>query len=95
MSAPESDVVTAHDALHTPFRLRYYRAGYEPDQVDDFLDEAAAALRDVAAGATPAMTVADVFDITFTPTRFRDGYDQAQVDEFLDRVADTLEQAAS
>jgi DivIVA domain-containing protein len=85
--------VTATQALHTPFRLRLWKAGYDPDQVDDFLDQAALSLAAVEAGTAPTMTMHDVFDATFLETRFVTGYDQDDVDDFLDRVADTFREA--
>lgn len=82
--------VSAYDALHIPFRVRTFRAGYDQDQVDDFLDLAAESLTAAAAGDTPAMSINDVFDVTFTEVRFQPGYDMDEVDDFLDRVAETL-----
>ena len=93
MSTPQT--VTAFDALHTPFRIRTLRSGYEPDQVDDFLDLVAAALTDVQAGQTPTMTIHDVFAVKFDTTRFQPGYHMDQVDDFLDLVADTFEAATA
>lgn len=93
MSGP--GVVTAHEAMHTPFKIRHVLHGYDPDQVDDFLDDVAAALDRLHAGKVSELTINDVFDAKFRVTRLEPGYDQGQVDDFLDRVIDTLEQAAA
>ena len=94
MSRPRAgEYVTAADALQVPFRTRRLRAGYDQDQVDDFLDRVAESLTAVRAGTTPAMTITAVFDARFAVTRFQPGYDQDDVDDFLDRVADTFKSA--
>ena len=64
-------------------------------QVDDFLDDAAAALTAVQDGQVSPVQVADVFEVTFTGTRFKDGYDVDDVDDFLDRVAATFQAATA
>lgn len=87
--------VTPTEALCTPFRMRSFLGGYDPDPVDDLLDDVAVALTAVHAGQQPTMTVDDVVDADLPRTRLLvPGYDPRQVDEFLDRVADTLEAAA-
>jgi len=85
--------VTARDAVHAPFRLVRFRAGYDPTQVDDFMDKVAVALREATSGGVPALSVNDIFDAQFQRTRFALGYDRNDVDDFLDRTADTLQAA--
>ena len=86
--------VTPQEALCTPFRIRRILGGYDPDRVDDLLDDVADTLRDVVDGRTPALTADDVVRAVLPKTRpGRPGYDPYEVDQFLDRVADTLEAA--
>ncbi len=61
----------------TPVRLR---EGYDMGQVDDLLDELAAAV----AADQPLATL--VSEARFTPVRMREGYDMGEVDDFLQRV---------
>ena len=85
--------VTARDALHAPFRLVRFRGGYDPKQVDDFMDQVEVALREATSGGVPALSVADIFDAQFHKTWFELGYARDDVDDFLDRTADTLQAA--
>ena len=64
------------------------KRGYAPDEVDAFLDRAAAALDALAAGRPPGMDAEDVRLVVFRkPPIGKRGYAEAGVDEFLDQVA--------
>ncbi|WP_186329382.1 DivIVA domain-containing protein [Agrococcus jejuensis] len=74
------------------FSTTRFRAGYDQDQVDHWLDGVVATMRQHLAGSHEAGPIRadDVAAVQFTQTRFRDGYDMAEVDDFLDRVHATL-----
>lgn len=80
-------MLTPEDVVNQRFAPTRFRAGYDHDEVDAFLDQAAAALR----GNGPAMTPQQVRDIRFTLRTFVEGYDQEQVDRFLDLLVQSLE----
>lgn len=61
------------------FTTGRFREGYDPQDVDAFVDRVFAAL-----DGGEALTSADIRGISFTPVRFREGYDVAEVDAFLD-----------
>lgn len=87
--------VTPEQARCTPLRLRRILGGYDPDRVDDLLDEVADALEAVSAGEPSPMTADDVVDAVLPRTGLGvPGYHPRQVDELLDRVADSLQEAA-
>jgi DivIVA domain-containing protein len=90
---PQLEPVTAHDALHIPFKVRTFRTAYNQDQVDNFLDLAAVALGALDAGDPPSLSINDVCDVKFDEVRFQPGYDMLEVDDFLDCVAHTLQGA--
>lgn len=89
MSTP----VTSTEALYTLFRTPRWVRGYDPEQVDDLLDDVAAALDRVAAGEPAGLEPDAVLDVDLATIR-PGGYDRRQVDELLDRVVDTLREAA-
>ncbi|MDA1359039.1 DivIVA domain-containing protein [Glycomyces luteolus] len=78
-------LVTARDIEAAQFKTVRLTAGYDEDEVDDFLDKAAAALDDPPLGPQ-RMRPEDVRNSHFTTTRMREGYDVEEVDSFLDRV---------
>ncbi|MEJ5945606.1 DivIVA domain-containing protein [Pseudokineococcus basanitobsidens] len=67
----------------------FLSVAYVPDDVDELLERAAAALRHRGASG-PALTAGAVRDATLRTTR-RGGYSLAEVDDLLDRVARALE----
>ncbi len=71
-------------------------SGYAATEVDAFLDRAAVALDELAAGRAPGMTAEDVSAVRFSVTRFRSGagYAMGPVDDLLDEVAVRLRAAA-
>lgn len=80
------------------FTSSRFGEGYDPDEVDDYLDRVVVQLREYAAQA-PA-EVADAVDPTLTSsgvrgrtfsTRGAQGIDQGEVDAFIARCADALE----
>lgn len=85
-------MLTPEDVLQRRFDEVNLRSGYDPDEVDDFLDTAAQALRAHASrGASEALLTADrVLLIRFTATHFRRGYEPAQVDALLAELAEAL-----
>lgn len=74
------------------FSTTRFRAGYDADQVDLWLDEVVTTMRGHISGSLGVAPIRaeDVAAVRFTQTRFRDGYDMAEVDELLDRVQATL-----
>lgn len=69
-----------------------FAEGYSADSVDDWLDEAAAALSAHEGGApgTAALTAADVEAVRFPTKRGASAYPMDEVDDLLDRVAAAL-----
>lgn len=63
-----------------------FREGYDIDQVDAFVERAAAALDGTGALVAPA----DVLNARFKATKFAEGYDQDAVDDLLDQVVLSL-----
>ncbi|HEY3685638.1 MAG TPA: DivIVA domain-containing protein [Streptosporangiaceae bacterium] len=59
------------------------RAGYATDEVDGFLQRAAAAV----AGMAPPITAAETEGVVFSTSRLRPGYDQEETDALLDELA--------
>lgn len=80
------------EIVEQTFSTTRFRAGYDMDQVDIWLDEVVTAMRGHLAGSPAAASVRadDVPVVRFAQTRFRDGYDMGEVDELLDRVHATL-----
>ena len=62
------------------------REGYDIGEVDEFLDQARAAL----AADPPLMTPLGVETRRFHPVRLRTGHDMGEVDAYLDRLAEAL-----
>jgi len=72
-------------------RPGFGKRGYAPDEVDAFLDRAAAALDAVAAGRPAGMSADDVHQVVFRkPPVGKRGYAEAAVDDFLDLLAASL-----
>ncbi|GII80502.1 hypothetical protein Sru01_54840 [Sphaerisporangium rufum] len=81
----ESQAVRVERVAFRPGRLG---AGYDEDQVDDFLDRIVATLR----GTTDRpVTAEQVRRATFSTVVFKTGYAVAQVDAFLAEIADVLD----
>lgn len=80
------------EIVQQTFSTTRFRAGYDADQVDQWLDEVVATMRGHIAGTLDATPIraSDVAAARFQQTRFRDGYDMAEVDDLLDRVQATL-----
>ncbi len=79
--------VTADDVRAATFQL-IRRGGYDPAQVDPFLELIAQTLEG-GPDADPRLDAAAVHGVRFTTVR-RGGYLPAQVDALLDRVIDTF-----
>ncbi|MGI9623173.1 MAG: DivIVA domain-containing protein [Acidimicrobiales bacterium] len=84
---PSNDPVTASEVRSVKFQL-IRRGGYDPGQVDPFLEVVAQTLEGEP-GADRRVDVSYVHNVRFTTVR-RGGYLPTQVDDFLDRVIDTL-----
>lgn len=80
-------LLTPHDVLDKTFVLRRIRTGYDPDEVDDFLDSVAAAM----AGLAPRVTAWDIRQHEFQQTKKLNSFDHEEVDDFLELIAQTLE----
>ena len=81
-------MTTADEVLNAKFQATKFGAGYDQDEVDDFLDRVVATLR-AREGGAPApqpVTVADIDACSFTATKWREGYAPKDVDALLDRV---------
>lgn len=84
----QGDIDFLRSELAAPYMKRFPRAGalrrgYDPDDVDDFIDRVLAALD----GQSP-LTVEEVRAAPFRPRR--GGYVEDEVDETLDRVVELL-----
>jgi len=79
--------LTPHEVLDKTFVLRRIRTGYDPDEVDDYLDSVAAAM----AGLAPRVTAWDIRQHEFQQTRKLNSFDHEEVDNFLELIAQTLE----
>lgn len=80
--------VTAADVRAVRFPL-VRRGGYDPKQVDPFLEVVAQTLEGGPL-ADPTMNAEYIHGVRFGTVR-RSGYEPTKVDAFLDRVIDTLE----
>jgi DivIVA domain-containing protein len=80
-------LLTPHDVLDRSFVIRKIGTGYDPDEVDDYLDSIAAAM----AGLAPRVTAFDIRQHEFRLTRKLNSFDQGEVDDFLELIAQTLE----
>ncbi|WP_305884872.1 DivIVA domain-containing protein [Klenkia sp. PcliD-1-E] len=88
--------MTGDDVRTVTFaRPGFGKRGYSPDEVDQFLDRAAAELDARAAGGPASMGPDDVHQVVFRkPPIGKRGYDESQVDDFLDRLEAALGGAA-
>lgn len=59
--------------------------GYDPGEVDAFVDRVVAAL-----GGAGGLSAEQVRAVRFTPVRLREGYTMGDVDDWLDRVVAAL-----
>lgn len=75
------------DILAQHFRVRRLTVGYDPDEVDDFLDAVAAAM----AGFTAPVTAWDIRQHEFSSEKRWGSIDPDEVDDFLECIARTLE----
>src|SRR5215470_10004809 len=65
------------------FSVSRLRPGYEPEQVDAFLE----VIRDTFLGVSePPLTADEVRTKQFSTTQLRPGYDEPEVDDFLDKA---------
>jgi len=78
------------DVLAMSFKAHKLGKGYDPDEVDEFLDTVAAAM----AGYVAPVTAWDVRQHEFIHSGRRGGFSAAEVDDFLECVARTLEGGA-
>jgi DivIVA domain-containing protein len=79
--------LTPQDVLDMTFVVRKVRGGYDPDEVDDYLDSVAAAM----AGFAPPVSAWDIRQHEFSQTRKFKSFDPEEVDNFLECIALTLE----
>ena len=82
------------DIASVRFRTTVFEPGYEPREVDTFLERAESALRHYEGGLANAAAPLDADTVThirFTSTRYREGYHPQDVDGFLDRLAEAFE----
>jgi DivIVA domain-containing protein len=75
------------EILEKTFRIHRLGEGYDPDEVDDYLDAIAASMM----GGGPPVTAWDVRQHEFTHIRKRHFFDTEEVDDFLECIAQTLE----
>jgi len=81
----------AEDVRRVRFTTTHFRAGYNQEQVDEFLARVERQLRSGRPrGGVPPLTPEAVIDQRFSATKFRVGYDQDEVDDFLDRIVTEL-----
>lgn len=81
------------DIIRQRFQTTRFTRGYEPSEVDSFLERAVEALRSHEGGLATAQQAFDasaVEEARFSETMMRQGYDQSEVDAFLDRLAEAL-----
>lgn len=67
-----------------------FRAGYEPREVDDFLNSVAESLQAWESRRRGKLRAEDLLNARFTPTNFRSGYNMNEVDILLDSAAASL-----
>lgn len=79
--------LTPYDVLDMSFDVKKLGTGYDPDEVDDYLDSVAAAM----AGLAPRVTALDIRQHEFRLSRKYGHYDFGEVDDFLELIAQTLE----
>jgi DivIVA domain-containing protein len=71
--------MTRSTATPVHFRHTRWRSGYDPGQVDEFVETVEDALR----SPTPLLTSAEVARQRFTPVLLKPGYDMDDVDDYL------------
>jgi len=79
--------LTPEDVLGKLFRVHKFAVGYDPEEVDDFLDAVAAAM----AGFTQPLTAWDIRQHEFANQKRHGAFSPDDVDEFLECIARTLE----
>lgn len=92
-AAPPADgaPLRAQDVVEHRFGpVSGFSRGYSADHVDEWLDEAAAALGAHEAGEPAALAAADVGAVRFALARGAAAYPMDEVDALLDRVAGAL-----
>jgi DivIVA domain-containing protein len=72
------------------FAATRWREGYEPADVDAFVDEVR---RLIEVGPVPVGLPDRITNATFEPTKFREGYAQDEVDDYLDVLVAAARQA--
>ncbi|QIK62143.1 DivIVA domain-containing protein [Leucobacter viscericola] len=77
----------ANKVINSRFATTKFKAGYDLNDVDDFLDTVARQLRDEPRAEVIAKTIKNA---AFRQTKWRDGYNSEQVDRFLDELVKTL-----
>ena len=75
------------DVLAKSFRVHKLAVGYDPDEVDDFLDAVAASM----AGFTQPLTAWDIRQHEFSNQKRLGAFNPGEVDDFLECIARTLE----
>jgi len=83
----EHGPLAPEDVLGKLFRVHRFAVGYDPEEVDDFLDAVAAAM----AGYTQPLTAWDIRQHEFVNQKRRGAFCPDDVDEFLECIARTLE----
>jgi DivIVA domain-containing protein len=84
--APPRAPLSAQDVLTAKFQATKFRWGYDQTEVDDYLDQVAAAFK----GTGPHIPAREVRAKEFRRTRWREGYDIEGVDALMDAIARTL-----
>jgi DivIVA domain-containing protein len=82
--------LTAADVEAVRFRTTKFRAGYDQDGVDEFLEKVAAAFPHDRA-RPPSLRWRDVAVRQFAVTKFREGYDRNDVDAIIEGVVAELQ----
>jgi DivIVA domain-containing protein len=85
-------VISAEQVLNSRFKPTRFSAGYDQDEVDNFLDRVVATLRHAESGqqAGSPLRPNEITSARFATTKWREGYDQAQVDALLEEVVATI-----
>jgi DivIVA domain-containing protein len=87
-------MLTAQQVLDTTFTATKFRAGYDVEQVDIYLDDVSATLKAYEAGGRPGtglLTSVEARDARFAATKWREGYDVTEVDDLMDSIVSTLQ----
>ena len=88
--------LTADQASHAAFVTTRFKAGYDLEEVDVFIEGIAAALRAWETGPVSGpsyriLTSDDVSSKRFSATSLREGYEQGAIDLFMDEAVRTLQ----